>query len=54
MLIPLTVIAEPTGDVAPPPSLNMESSDMKKSKINLFCPLTVVVPNPTISPKSPE
>ena len=54
MLIPLTVTAAPTGDVAPEASLKIEFSDIKKSKINLFCPPTVVVPNPTISPKSPE
>jgi hypothetical protein len=48
VLIPLTVTAAPTGDVAPPASLNIESSDIKKSKINLFFPPTVVVPNPTI------
>ena len=54
MLIPLTVTAAPTGDVAPEASLNIEFSDIKKSNINWFCPPTVVVPSPTISPKSPE
>ena len=54
MLIPLTVTAEPTAAVVPESSLNIEFSDIKKSKISLFWPPIVVVPKPTTSPKSPE